>query len=67
MTDIALTISSKLLATEWHHRRTTSSSEADHKARRELVRAATLEWDLAETSLSKVDQILLVGSLSFVP
>lgn len=52
-----LIISSKRLVTEWHERRTTSLSKADHEARRAFFRAATLELDLAETSLSKMDQI----------
>ena len=51
----ALTISSKRLVTEWHERRTTSSSKADYRGRA-FLRAATLEYDLSETSLSKIDQ-----------
>ena len=37
---------------QWHERRTTPSSKADHKAKREFFRAVTLE-----TSFSQLDQI----------
>ena len=40
----ALTMSSKRLVTKWH----------DSRA---FFRAATLEWDIAGTSVSKMDQI----------
>ena len=67
MISFALTVSSKRPVTEWHERRTTSSSKADHEARRAFFRTATLEEDLAEISLSKIDQIAKsIGFMSMV-